>query len=482
MAINKKADSKKSEMTEKAKKNAKAAEPKKAFANGSDEQKRAELIEKGFHPTAVAFLKKELGIDLNSLPLNTVYDIKAGRVTEPLTVRVTPLVYDRSTKTAKEMPPIQSVSSMRFVFPYDKNFNPVALDKEHKVFVASYPCHEYIQKAEPSLNVTAEENAPAAAVQKELPKFTQEQIMALEGIGINENRLYGSAFNALDVETKRDILDGNVFSVDGYVRTSFGVLNVSGVGKLVEGPDGTARAKFQAQEPVTLDKDSILDIASVRKMGNLELDFFERDANGKMKTDVYDLPILNQAGKDLVNYGVSFEPVDGYLHKMEYDAKERKFKDVVQKDKYQVSVVNGGLCATKMRKVNDLDQDGNQIKTKFNGKEVDKYHYEATDVRLNADGTVKVGNQDLKFKTKQDLENYKRGKGGVVEGAKWLSYSEKGGKPKEVKYDAFIVPDNQKNGFAKAFSPSTSQKLIEKNQTKIMKAPKRKQNFSLGGF
>jgi hypothetical protein len=201
-----------------------------------------------------------------------------------------------------------------------------------------------------------------------------------------------------------------------------------------------------------------------------------------MKTDVYDLPILNQAGKDLVNYGVSFEPVDGYLHKMEYDAREKRFKDVIQKDKYQVSVVNGGLCATKMRKVNDLDQDGKQIKTKFNGKEVDKYHYEATDVRINADGTVKVGNQDLKFKTKQDLENYKRGKGGIVEGATWVSYGEKGAKAKQVKYDAYVVPDNQKNGFAKAFSPSTSQKLAERNQVKLTKAPKRKQNFSLGGF
>lgn len=482
MAINKKADSKKSEMTEKAKKNAKAAEPKKAFAKGSDEQTRAEFIEKGFHPTAVAFLKKELGIDLYSLPLDTIYDIKAGRVTEPLTVRVTPLVYDRSTKTAKEMPPIQSVSSMRFVFPYDKNFNPVALDKEHKVFVASYPCHEYIQKAEPSLNVTTDENAPAAAVQKELPKFTQEQIMALEGIGINENRLYNSAFNALDVETKRDIFDGNVFSVNGYVRTSFGVLNVSGLGKLVEGPDGSVRAKFKAQDADTVSKEGIIDIESVRKIGNLELDLYERDAKGKIKRDEYDWPILNQAGKDLVFYGISFEQVDGYLHKMEYDAKEKKFKDVIQKDKYQVSVVNGGLCATKMRKVNDLDQDGNQIKTKFNGKEVDKYHYEATDLRINADGTVKVGNQYLKFKSKQDLENYKRGKGGIVEGATWVSYGEKGTKPKEIKYDAFIVPDNQKNGFAKAFSPSTSQKLIEKNQTTIMKAPKRKQNFSLGGF
>lgn len=480
MAINKKADSKKSEIKEKAKASAKAERTDRRQVQSNDEQKRDELISTGFHPTAVKFLKDELGIDLSTLPLSTVYDIKAGRVTEPLAVKVTPLVYDRENKEVRQMSPIQSVSSMRFVFPYDNHFKPVALDKDHRVFVASYPCHDFVQKADPSMEQTPSA-APVteAASQQELPKFTQAQVMALEGIGINENRLYANAFNALDMDTKRSIQQGEPFEVNGYVKTSFGVLNVSGQGKLVEGKDGSVMAKFQPQEPVAQGKNNILDIASVRRIGSLELDFFERDSNGKVKTDVYDLPILNKAGKDVVTYGVAFEPVDGYLHKMEYDAKEKRFKDVIQKDKYQVSVINGGICATKMRKVNDLDQDGNPVKTTFNGKEVDKYHYEATDVRINADGTVKVGNQDLKFKTPQDLENYKRGKGGVVEGANWQQHGEKG-KTRNVKYDAFIVPDNQKNGFAKAFSPSTSQKLIQRNQEQVKQAPKKKQNFSMG--
>lgn len=488
MAINKKADSKQSKMKEntekrtssKAKSTAKGTSAKagKGKTAETEAQKRDELIAKGFHPSAVKFLKDELGIDLSSLPLNTVHDIKAGRVTEPLNVRVTPLVYDKQAKEVRQMPPIQAVASMRFVFPYDNDYKPVALDKEHKVFVASYPCHEYLQKADPSVTEAAVAAEAVSEEQKELPRFTAAQVMALEGVGINENRLYANSFNAIDVDTKRDILAGEVFDVNGYVRTSFGVLNVTGQAKLVESKNGEVKAKFQSLEPSVPGKNGILDIASVRRMGNLELDFFERDQNGKVKTDVYDLPILNQAGKDLVTYGVSFEPVEGYLHKMEYDSKDNRFKDVITRDKYQVSVVNGGLCATKMRKVNDLDQDGNQIKTKFNGKEVDKYHYEATDIRVNADGTVKVNGQDLKFKSPEDLDNYRRGKGGVVEGAKWLSYPEKGGKPKEITYDAFIVPDNQKNGFAKAFSPSTSQKLIERKAPK--KTARKKQNFSMG--
>lgn len=483
MAINKKADSKKSELkhSEKSSRPARTESTAKPQVKAGDDQKRAEIIQKGFHPTAVKFLKDELGIDLSSLPVSTIYDIKAGRVTEPLAVKVTPLAYDRETKTVREMPPIQAVASMRFVFPYDDKFQPVALDKNHRVFVASYPCHDFVQKADPSMQQEMAPSVKPAGETVELPKFTPAQVMALEGVGINENRLYGNAFNALDLDTKRSIQQGEAFDVDGYVKTSFGVLNICGQAKLVQGQDGTVRAKFQSQEPVMQGKDSILDITSVRRIGSLELDIFQRDSSGRVKTDVYDLPILNQAGKDLVTYGTAFEPVDGYLHRMEYDSQTRSFKDVVEKGKYQVSVVNGGLCATKMRKVADLDQDGKPLMTTYNGKQVEKYHYEATDVRINSDGTVRVGNQDLQFKSPQDLENFKRGKGGVVEGATWQSYGEKGGKPKQVKYDAFVVPDNQRNGFAKAFSPSTSQKLIERQQQQIQPkvAPKR-QKFSLG--
>lgn len=485
MAINKKADSKQSKMTEKASAKVQTGESKSKGrsqakpAKMSDAERRDELVSTGFHPTAVKFLKDELGIDLGALPLNTVYDIKSGRVTEPLDVKVSPLVYDKEKKEVVKMPPIKSKASMRFVFPYDNDFKPVALDKEHRVFVASYPCHQFVQKADPSAQFMEDPGQQAkTAERKELPKFTSAQIMALEGIGINENRLYASSFNALDVETKRNILEGEVFEVNGYVRTSFGVLNVNGEGRLVQMKDGSVRAAFEAQEPVKQGKNDILDINSARRSGNLELDFFERDSSGKVKTDVYDFPVLNQAGKDLVTYGVSFEAVDGYLHKTVYDSKEKRFKDEVEKDRYQVSVVNGGICATRMKKVFDLDQDGNKVKTTFNGKEVDKYHYEVADVRVNSDGTVRVGQDNLKFKTEADLANFKKGIGGTVVGAKWQEYGEKGTKPKEITYDAYVVPDNQKNGFAKVFSPSTSQKLQERNAPK--QKTRKKQNFSMG--
>lgn len=482
MAINRNGDSQKSQMKEKSSKNAPATSKRtyagKPAAPSKDAEKKEELISKGFHPTAVKFLKDELGIDLASLPLSTVYDIKAGRVTEPLDVKVTPLVYDREKKELSSMPPILCTASLRFIFPYDKNFEPVALDKNHKVFVASYPCYEYAQKADPSELSSGPAVIDNTEKQKELPQFSAGQVMALEGIGINENRLYSSSFNSIDVETKRSILDGDVFDVCGYVKTSFGVLNVCGQGKLVQGANGTCRAQFKSNEPSVQGKNSILDIMAVRRIGNLEFDFFERDRNGKVRTDVYDFPILNQAGKDLVNYGVSFEPVDGYLHKNVFDRSQNRYVDEVEKERYQVSVVNGGLCATKMQKVYDLDKEGNRIKTTYNGKEVDKYHYEVADARINSDGTVRVGQENLKFKSEQDMLNYRKGLGGTVEDAKWLEYSAKGGKPKEIRFDAFIVPDNQKNGFAKVFSPATSKKLQERNAPKQKTG--KKQNFSVG--
>lgn len=484
MAINKKADSKQSKMTEKASKTAskqsvsgtpsgrKAIDPK-----GKEEDKHAEVISRYFHPTAVKFLKDELGIDLAALPLSTVHDIRAGRVTEPIDVKVTPLVYDRERKEIVPMPPIKSKASFCFVFPYDNDFKPVPLDKEHRVYVASYPCHQYVQKTDPSVRIEGPVQEESST-RGELPKFTSEQVKVLEGIGINENRLYASSFNALDIETKRAILQGEVFDIDGYVKTSFGVLNVCGQGRLVEMKDGSFRAAFEAQEYVKQGKNDILDIGSVRRCGNLEFDFFERDSSGRVKTDVYDLPILNKAGKDLVTYGFSFDSVDGYLHKMVFDSKSRSFKEEIEKDKYQVSVVNGGICATRMKKVFDLDQDGNRIKTIYNGKEVDKYHYEVAEVRVNADGTVRVGQENLKFKSEADLLNYRKGHGGTVIGAKWQEYGEKGSKVKEITYDAFIVPNNQTKGFAKVFSPSTSQKLQERNTPK--QKTRKKQNFSMG--
>jgi hypothetical protein len=438
-----------------------------------EEKKRAKLIVDGFHPTAVAFLKDNFGIDLYDpkFPLASIYDIKEGRVTAPLEMICKPEVYDRVNKKIVTYPGIRVVASMRFVFPYDNHFKPVALDADNHVAVYSYPCHEFVKKAEPSYSeksVVPVEHS----VDEKMPVFSVSQVMALESVGIKQDRLFSKSFNALPLDVKRDILAGKAFDVDGSIRTAVGNINIAGTARMVTVSDKEVRTKFEPRYAVTQKNDDILDLMAVRRNGSVEFDFFERDQNGHVRTDVYDKPIVNKAGRDLVLYGVSMEPVYGYSHKNEF--KNNLPFDNVEKERYQVSVVNGGLCATKMKKVMEYDKDGKQLLTKVDGKDQPKYHYEVADLRINKDNTVRVGKDDLKFVSEKDLDNYRRGLGGTVVGAKWHNFASK----EVVSYDAFVVPDNQRNGFAKAFSPATSEKIRESRTAKM--ASVKKQNFSLG--
>lgn len=450
---------------------------RRTYGRGLTEaQKRENVITAKLHPTAVTFLKENFGIDVRDpkLPLATLYDIVEARVTAPLEYVVTPIIYDRSSKKAVEGQPLNCVGSLRFIFPYDKKtYKPIPIDEHNKVYVASFPCHEYLQK----VDVSEAQSVATPAQEKatgELPKFNTAQIQALEGIGIKEDRLYSDGFNALPVSVKRDILAGQPFDVNGTVRTSFGAVNITGQAKMVTLADGTVRTKFEPRYPEPLKQDSVLDIMSVRRIGNLELDFFERDPRGKVKTDVYDMPIINKAGRDLVKYGVTMEPVYGYLHMKEYDNKEKKYVDVPKKARYHAAVVNGGIFASQDRQVPDLNEDGTQQTTMIAGKEQKKFHYEVSDVRVNKDGTVHVGSDDLKFASESDLKNYRAGIGGVVVGAKWHNFKDN----TDVVYNAWAVPDITKNGFAKVFSPETSKAIIESHEKKAVVA--KKQNFSMG--
>lgn len=445
----------------------------------TDAQKRERLITTKMHPTAVDFLKENFGIDVNNprLPLSSLYDIVESRVTPPLAYTVTPLVYDRASKKVVEGQPLDCVGSLRFIFPYDKDYKPIAIDESHRVYVSSYPCHEYLQKAD--ISEVAERSEPSPKGQEpdgELPRFNTAQVQALEGIGIKEDRLYSDGFNALPVSVKRDILAGEVFDVNGTVRTSFGSVNVTGRAKMVTLADGTVKTKFDPRYPVPVRQDSVLDILNVRRIGSLELDFFERDARGKVKKDIYDIPIINKAGRDLVKYGVTMDPVYGYLHMKEFDKKENKFVDVPTKARYHAAVVNGGIYASRDRQVPDLNEDGTQRTVVIAGKEQDKFHYEVSDVRVNKDGTVRVGSDDLKFASAEDLKNYRAGIGGVVIGAKWHDFKDN----TDVVYNAWAVPDITKNGFAKVFSPETSKTIKESHERKVVESKKKKQNFSMG--
>lgn len=460
------------------------ATPVRASAKYSPDEDRDRILKERFCPEGIKYLKDVLGLDLTgrAVPVSDLYNIADGRVTEPLEAVVRPLVYDRDLKRVVEKKPLKVVASFRIVMPYDrKTFKPVAPTAENRPFVASYPCYEYLQKADPSEKVSAP--APAGtATDGEMPRFTPAQVQALEGIGVNEDRLYSNSFNAVPVSVKRAMLAGEAFDVNGTVRVSDGgsdsrlSINVNGRGRMVTAEDGSVAVRFEPQYPVEQKSDQIIDIMRIRRIGNLELDFFERDAKGHVKTDVYDNPIINKAGKDLARYGQAFGPVDGFVHEKTYDRQSRRWEDTVRKEKYQVSLVNGGLCVTRMVKVNDLDKDGNQMKTYINGKEVDKFHYEVKDPRVSKDGTVRIGNQSLRPATRKDLDDYRRGVGGKFLGFEFVDFKSRD--KKTVTYDIFAVPDNRRNGFAKGFSQKVSEDLIARREE--TKKTTRKQNFSLG--
>ena len=269
-------------------------------------------------------------------------------------------------------------------------------------------------------------------------------------------------------------VSGTTRILDAETNTLIPV-NVNGKAKMVTRKDGTVLTKFEPQYPVVKQNRQIVDLLSVRKIGNLELDFFDRDPKGHVKKDVYGNPVINQAGRDLIKYGVAFGPVDGFIHKRVYDPKMHEFRDSVTPDKYQVTLVNGGLCPTRMKKVMELDQNGNQIMTvSRTGEDVPKYHYECADAKVSG-GKVRIGNQELEPATPKDLDSYKRGRGGVFKGCEYTDLKTK----KRVVYDVFAVPDNQRGGFAKGFRPSVSEELIKRQQD-AKKTVSKKQNFSMG--
>lgn len=457
------------------------AAAKAAAAKMTADEKREAVLKERFCPEGIKYLKDVLGIDLTdrSVPVEDLYNIAEGRVTSPLEAVVKPLVYDAVARKTVEREPIKVVASFRIVMPYDrKTFKPVAPDAENRPFVASYPCYEYLQKAEPSQRVAPSREEPDAA--GELPRFSEAQMQALEGVGISRDRLYYNQFNGLSVAEKRDILAGRVFDATGIVRIADGTgdsrlsINVNGKARMDTRRDGEVVMKYETQYPVEMKAGELVDIMRVRCIGNLELDFFERDARGHIKRDVYDNPVVNRAAKDLMRYGYCFGGVDGYIHEKAYNKQSGQWEESRRKEKYQVSLVNGGLCVTRMNRVMDLDVDGNQMKTVIGGVEVDKFHYEVRDARVSADGTVRVGTQSLAPATPKDLDDYRRGLGGCFRDFEYVDRTVN--PPKTTVYDAFVVPDNRRGGFAKAFSQKVSKELIERREPKAA----RRQNFAMG--
>lgn len=534
---------------------------------------RQKLIDKYFLPGDREYLNNLLGIDLasKSIPDSVIYDIAAGRTTKPIEAVVKPVVYDRDTKENLEAKPLDVVASFRIFFPHDsKTHKRVAIDENHRPFISSYPCFDFLVKPEAgetatvdtkdsrpvltpdqmsvildafeSFDFSAEDirlvgegkkNITVEMVQEYLdvnhkgvlpgehvendlvekvidsfnglhkpekmailnflpyseyamalstfPEFKNKHFTALESVGFDTGRLYADAHNRLTLAQKCDMLLGKPFDVDGSVKINDDMcnakrtINVSGHARLLTLASNRIGIKYEPQYPVSMKANETVDLFRVRHVGNLELDFYKRDGKGRIENDIFGVPEVNQAAKDLLRYGVAFEPVDGFLHVKE------KGEDKVTKGKYQVSLINGGICATRMVLVEDLTKDGKPIMITRNGNREPRKHYEIDGVKVTSDGKISVGFGDkrqlLEPVSEKDLDNYRRGRGGFFKDY----HVEDKDTGKKVTYNVFAVPDNLNSGFPKVYSERVSKEMADR--IKQEQAPKRKQNYSTGmGF
>ena len=418
-----------------------------------------------FHPSVVDWFKEKLGVDLrsNQVSVSDLYKLGRGEFTSPVKVVVTPLVYDSSKKVNVSMPSIQSVVSIRASLPSYQG-KPVAIDDKHQPFIQTVACRPLVELAAPGEEMS---KGTEAAEDKRETKFTESQVMALEGIGITRERLYGG-FNRLSRAEKLDILDGEVFAVEGSVKTDFGYVNVSGEARLQSGADGTAKAVFEPSYPDKRAEGLIVDIDRARVIGNLELDLFERTPDNKLKTDANGDRILNQAGRNILDYGVSLEPVKGYLHKRTRSS-DGSWKDTVEVSHYTVRAINGSFFAQKLNEKEVLGEDGKKTGVTF----------ELPNVRMKDDKVYVNGqNKPLAFASSADRESFLQGRGGVVEGATFVDFKTK----KSVVYDAFVFCNE--SGFAEKFSPATSEKIIASRKAsetrKQSVSTRRKVRFGVG--
>lgn len=468
-------------------------------------KERSEIIAQRFHPDSVNYLNRVFGINLLSPEISKqdILNIASGRTTSPIVATVRPLVFEDGE--LKESAPITIVNSFRFNFPHDKTtYKPIAHDETNKVYVQSFPCYDLIAKAEPTEQVEQVEQKKAQKVlidfskagkkaQKDLVKFSSAQMAALASVGIDKARLYGGRHNSLSVEQKNALKAGEKVQLSGTVRLTDGVndniyVNTNGYIMMQTRDNDDVKVAFTPQYPVQRTKDTILDIETVRTIGNVRLDMFEMK-DGKPVINEAGLPVLNQGLSDVVRYGVSLEPVGGMSFESRFDNDTNAMVEGGISGKYLVYEVNGGLSVEKLVKVNDLDEKGEQIYFKgSDGKKLAKYHYEIAYPRVSKDGTIRIGSESYSFASEEDLNNYKRGRGGVVKGFTYTDYATR----KSHTYDAFICYNPHLGGFPKVFSEEATKsikmrqfQLESKKPAKVARAkaatkPTKKQNFGLG--
>lgn len=417
---------------------------------GNNDEIRKKLLE-WFPDSVKKYFKDNFKLDLSRQTGNMLSGLKNGMAV-PVTVTVVPMAYNDVSKLNVKGEPITVNTAMRAVFPKGKDGKPVELDKTHKMFVTTYAYRPLLLAGDDSAQAPAAGQAPESGV-KEPVKVSADIRTELEKVGVNREQLYPGNPGSLTDEQKKAILDGEVFIVDGYVKTDCGVA-VNFCGKAQYDPEtGSAklvplnleegRTTYNAIDLAELKASSsealVPDVLKAAMAGSVRLNIFTEGENGVLK--------LNEAGQNLRDFGNALVPVEGY------NVATRK------KEFYTVSILDetGSADVTPMRKFNEM-VDGEK-----------KVRYEPMQVRTGiaknkAGKEVNVvfvagGKTPLEFKSEKEFDSYRRGFGGLV---------------KTGKYDAFAVPDQSKGGYAVLYSEDMTKRIQEALQKSEQKKARMK--------
>lgn len=413
-------------------------------------EQRQKVMER-FDPSVIDYVKENFSLDLATIPVGELYKLSRKEFAGPFETVLHPLAYDAEAKERVEMPAIKQNLYMRLLPPQEGG-KPCAIDDKHNLIIQTLPVRPYIE-------ITSEvSEAPVPERQDVNVKFTESQMRALEGVGIIRERLYGG-FNHLSRAVKNDILNGEVFEVDGRVTTAAGYVNVAGKARLVTDDEGNATAVYESNYPEKRTEGKVVDIEQAGIIGTLELELFRMSPDGKKRiTDATGAPIPTQAAWNLMEFGSAMEPVKGYVHKRERSS-NGAWEDVREEGMYLVRAVGGSLFAQAMEKVETKEGVSWQVKN--------------PNIK---DGKVFVTGQmdgPLPFKSEADMKNFLEGRPAVIEG---VTYKDSKG---VVTYDAVVVP--MENGSAQKFSPETSEKILKKvgRKKEQSAAPVRKRRFGV---
>ena len=425
-------------------------------------------------------LKDRLGLDLSSpkIGADVIWGIRKGNVVGPVEVEVVPTAYDRETKKRSEMPAIKALVSLRVGLPF-KGGEIVAPDKKNKLYIQTFPVRPLVLREDGQEEGQQREAQAAPAEEKKGgkkkdPTFSDAQIKALEGAGVEPDRLFGG-HNFLSKEEKQALLDGESVEISGAVKNAYGdFINIHGevsLGKkdakfdsvvmrtLADRTKVPALASIPNEEFETLKGgDFMVDILGASRQGQVDFDVFMRDSDGKVFRDSKtDTPVLNEAARNIISYGSSMGAVTGWFHGKD---------DKPARHDYVITVVNGSFVAEPMEKVPTLDRAGKPVvrevwsakkkkvvEEKVTHPEVKWRNIITDENKVRVDGMK----EPLAFRDEYGFADFAAGRPAVVIGAEMRNF--KTGKTET--FDGAVVYDPARYG-ARLFTPSTSKKLDEK--------------------